>query len=403
MTRKFTDKFVENLKPKAERYEVWDATGLGLRVTPRGKKSWVTLYKLHGKKNRRMTHGRYPDLGLKEARQAHLTAIAEADQGNDPAAKKVAEGIADRSAETVQELAVIYVRDYAKPNKKTWADDERMLTKDVVPVIGLMKAKDVAKKDVRQVLRRIQRRGSSSSSHTAATNAGKTATNRTFSVMRKMFNWALEEGIIEISPCLGLKMPFKETRRDRVLSEEEIRKFWSEIETARVAPHTRLILKTLLVTAQRVGEVTSMRWSDLDLSEATWTIPSSVAKNSNEHLVPLSSMAIELINSARDISTSDEWVFPSPQGESHYTVMAIGQAIRKNREAMAIDHFTPHDLRRSATSHIAALRVPPHVISKILNHTDRSVTAIYNRYLYFDEKKEALEQWSQRLASVVGP
>lgn len=403
MARKFTDKYVDNLKPKAERYEVWDATGLGLRVTSKGKKSWVTLYKLHGKRNRRLTHGRYPQMGLKEARQAHLDAVAEADKGNDPAAAKVAERVADRRAETVEELVDLYIRDYARPNKKTWADDERMLKKDVVAVLGSMKAKDVTKKEVKQVLRRIKRRGASGGRHTATTNDGKTATNRTFSTMRKMFNWAFEEGIIEISPCLGLKMPFKETRRDRVLGEDEIRKFWSEVDSARVTVYTRLILKLLLVTAQRVGEVASMRWSDLDLQEARWTIPASVAKNSNEHLVPLSPMALGLVQAAQTISTSDTWVFPSPRGDSHYTVMAIGQAVRKNREAMAVAHFTPHDLRRTAASHIAELRIPPHVISKILNHTDRSVTAIYNRYLYFDEKKEALEVWSQRLTEITGP
>jgi integrase len=401
MGKKFTDKYVDGLKPKNVRFEVWDSTGLGLRVTPKGTKSWISLYKLNGVKNRRITHGQYPNTSLSEARTKHLDTMDEVKLGLDPANKMVKQRIQDRQAVTVREFVDIYIEDYAKDNKVSWAEDQRMLLKDVVPLIGDMKLKDVEKREINQILKHVRLRKSVPNKNGKLGTERKTAVNRIFSVVRKMFNWAVESDVIKSAPCAGIKTPFKETRRDRVLSEKEIRIFWEGVGNARLEPCTKLILKLLLVTAQRVGEITSMRWSNVDLNEGFWTIPSAIAKNRNEHLVPLSPLAVSLLLEAQSLPNDGDWIFPSPRGNNHYSVMAIGQAIRKNRDSMPIDHFTPHDLRRTAASHIAGLRIAPHVISKILNHTDRSVTAIYNRYMYSDEKQEALEKWGIKLNEIL--
>jgi len=401
MAKKFTDKYVDGLKPNDVRYEVWDSSGLGLRVTPRGKKSWITMYKLHGVRNRRMTHGRYPTMTLAEARKAHITTMDEVGQGLDPAGKIVRQRIRDRQSATVREFVDTFIEDYAKPNKKSWAEDQRMLLKDVVPLIGDMKVKDVEKKEITHILNHVRLRKNLHKRDGKPGTERKTAVNRLFSTIRKMFNWAVSEDIIKSSPCAGIKPPYKETRRDRVLSETEIQVFWQGVDSARLEPCTKLILKLLLVTAQRVGEITSMQWSHVDMKEGHWTIPGAIAKNGNEHMVPLSTLAVSLLQDAQALPNDGDWIFPSPRGNTHYSVMAIGQAIRKNRDSFTIDHFTPHDLRRTAASHIAGLRVAPHVISKILNHTDRSVTAIYNRYMYIDEKQEALDKWGAKLEGIV--
>ncbi len=134
---KLTDRTIKALKPKAGRFEVWEdgRTGLGLRVSPAGRKSWIYMYRFNGKP-RRMTLGTYPALGLASARVKHAQAKETLEKGSDPGALHVEKRRAERNAETVQNLVDEYLEKYARPRKRSAAEDERILNKDVLPAWG---------------------------------------------------------------------------------------------------------------------------------------------------------------------------------------------------------------------------------------------------------------------------
>ena len=216
MTAKLTDVRVKSLKPKDVRYEVWDpaAPGFGVRITPKGIKSFVFVYRFDGK-SRRMTIGRYPKLKLAQARIKYAEAKAELEEkGVDPGKTVVDSRAAARQSPTVSQLADEYMEKWAKPRKRSWKEDRRLLDHDVIPAIGRRKAKTVKRRDIRLMLDEIIERG-----------APITA-NRVLAVVRKMFRFAISRDIVQVNPCEAIEAPAKESSRERVLSESEIKTLW---------------------------------------------------------------------------------------------------------------------------------------------------------------------------------
>jgi integrase len=386
---KFTDKKIQNLKPKAQRYEEWEGNGFGVRVTPRGVKSFVYLYRFEGKP-RRLTLGTYPTMTLAEAHQAHGEAMKKLEQGIDPGAEAVAERAEDRQAPTVAVLADEYLEKWAKPRKRSWREDERILKKDILPEWGRRKAREITRRDVIRLLDGIVDRG-----------AGIMA-NRTLAAIRKMFNFAVSRDIVPVTPCLAVRSPAPEQQRDRVLTTDEIRALWHGLESAKMmAAGTKLALKLQLVTGQRKAEIVSAAWDEIDLTDKWWTIPPEKAKNKLAHRVPLSPLALELLQAAKNITGDSPWIFPSPQTDRHITPEAVDHALRRPGLETLGFSFVPHDLRRSAASHMTGMGISRLVVSKILNHVERGITAVYDRHSYDKEKRQALEAWGRKLQAIV--
>jgi integrase len=387
---KFTDKAIAALRPKAERYEVWEGNGFGCRVTPRGVKSWVWLYRFDGRP-RRMTLGTYPAMSLAKAR-VRLAEAQEtlAKEGKDPGTALVATRQAERAAETVGELVEGYLEKWARPRKRSAAEDERILRKDIVPAWGRRKAKDIRRKDVIALLDAIVERGS------------PIAANRTLAVVRRMYNWAISRDLVEANPCHMVKAPGKETRRDRVLSDGEIARLWHGLDNAAMSEGVRLALRLQLVTAQRRGEVVGAKWAEVDREVRVWTIPPEKSKNGMAHRVPLSPLALELLDAIQANANGSPWLFPSPRGEKPITGRAIDHALRLNLSRIGLSDTTPHDLRRSAASHMTSMGISRLTVGKILNHIENGVTAVYDRYSYDAEKRHALDAWGSRLTTILG-
>ncbi|MBF0358849.1 MAG: tyrosine-type recombinase/integrase [Magnetococcales bacterium] len=387
---KFTDMVVKKLKPKESRFEVLETNrpGFGLRITPKGTKTFIFVYQFKGK-NRRMSLGKYPAMKLTEAHQKHADARQLLGQGIDPGEKEQAEKEKIRSAPTVIYLVNEYIERWAKPRKKTWKEDQRMLNLDVVSRWGDMKAMDVTKKHILRMLDELLERGAT------------TTANRTFAVTRKLFNWAVERGELDFSPCTGVRAPAKETPRERILSEEEIKSFWDGLENANMTDSMKLVFKLQLLTAQRKGEVVGTPWTEIDFDKKEWLIPAERTKNGVATLIPLSESAIDHLGAIKVESKGSEWLFPSGRTQTHIIETSADHAIRNNLQHFNCEQFTPHDLRRTAASHMTALGVSRLVVSKILNHVDRSVTAIYDRHSYDKEKREALDAWAKKLNEIV--
>jgi integrase len=394
MALRFTDKFIAALRPKDQRYERWEGGGFGIRVSPRGK-AWVWVYHYEGRP-RRMTLGSYPAMGLADARIKFAEARNLLARGLDPGDVEVQQRKAERVAETVEELAEAYLEKWARPRKRSAAEDERILRKDVIAAWGRRKAKDIARRDVIALLDAIVDRGS------------PIAANRTLALIRRMFGWALSRDIVATSPCVAVKAPAKEKRRDRVLSADEIAALWCALENPELAISApiRLALKLQLVTAQRKGEVIGAEWSEFDLDGRVWTIPAEKAKNGMPHRLPLSPLALvvldEIASALQATKDVPGWLFPSPRCDGPITGPAVDHAMRSHRHALGTGDATPHDLRRTAASAMTSIGISRLVVSKILNHAEPGITAVYDRYSYDPEKRAALDAWSVRLEEIVG-
>lgn len=376
-TIKFQPTTAKSLKANpAARVEYFDLDqpGLALRVTPTGAKSWAVLYRHRGRL-RRLTLGALKAIGLAEARTRARTALAAAADGADPAAVKQDA----RRVETIADLAADYIEKHAKRKKRSWREDDRMLRADILPAWKARAVADITRRDVRQLVEGIAERGA------------PIAANRTAALLSKLFRYALDADIIETSPAIRIPRPGVAKSRDRVLTEDEIRQLWEAFDGLD-APMAAFY-KLRLITAQRGNEVASMRWADVDRAAGWWTIPTESSKNTLPHRVPLSSTARTLVEGL-DPGTDERAVY----------VLDGARGKRQQSEAAAtftVADFRGHDLRRTAASLMAGGGVPRLTISKILNHVETSVTAVYDRHSYDAEKRAALDWWAIKLAAIL--
>ena len=257
-----------------------------------------------------------------------------------------------------------------------------ILEKDALPRFGKRKAKDITRRDVSSMLDEIVSRGA------------PIQANRTLEIIRTLYNWAIARDIVGANPCYRVPKPSIENRSDRVLSEEEIRAVW--LALAAEAPLTAATFKLRLLTAQRGAELLAMRWDQI--SRSWWTIPAEIAKNGLAHRVPLSAPVFSLLDEVRPLAKGSKWVFPGADGEGHR--VAIHKAHNRIRRRSGVS-FVPHDLRRTAASHMTSMGISRLVVSKVLNHVESGITAVYDRHSYDAEKREALEVWGRRVEEIL--
>ncbi len=225
--------------------------------------------------------------------------------------------------------------------------------------------------------------------------------NRIRARLSKIYNFGIGRGWVESNPVQGIPT-YKNgnTKRDRFYSKKEIKELWKFFEMQKEP--TQSVLKMLLITGQRKTETMQMKWSDLN--NGIWTIPAELAKNKEPHEVPLSKMALGIIEEMRKINGDSDYVFKSPQKKNE-PISWLTRARVFIQENSKVPDFRPHDLRRTVATYMAKLKVSRTVLGKILNHKglagDTQVTAIYDRHSYTDEKREALSQWSNYLRNII--
>lgn len=379
-----TDLHVKKLKPKKRRYEVLDGAGLAIRVMPSGAKSWVFRYSLEGLA-RRMTLGAYPGVGLADARQRHAEAMQQLQRGIDPGAEAQAAKAKRKAAPTFADL-LDEIWDVELRHKKSGIQTKKLLEKDAVPVWGKRKVADIKRRDIVILLDKIRVRA-------------PIVANRVHGALSRLFNFAAERGVIEDSPCTRIRKG-PENKRDRVLTNAEIKALWGALDLENKAIDiyrvSKLALKIILLTGQRPGEVAGMTWDEL--SEANfWNIAGERMKNGEPNRVPLCPLALAVIEQARGYADPESaYVFRSSYKEKEpVTRHALTRAIARHWPDMEgiEEKFTPHDLRRTMRTRLAELGVPDIVAERVLGHKLQGVLAVYNRHAYDDEKREALRKW----------
>ena len=266
--------------------------------------------------------------------------------------------------------------------------------------LGHLKARDVTRRKLIEFLDSIVERGAPVSA------------NRVHALLVQLFTWAVAKDLIPASPMVGVERPGGEERpRQRVLTAEEVKAFWTKLPTADMAEPTRLALKLLLVTGQRRGELTFAKWSDFDLDGKLWTIPVELLKTSHArraepepHVVPLSPLAIELLEKLRALTGEGAYVLPAradKRKDRSYSERVLSRAVRENAKHFGIAHFTPHDLRRTAASLMTKLKVPRLHVEKVLNHATGDIAEVYDRHDYLPEKRAALDRWGEHLQGII--
>ncbi|MFM9859150.1 tyrosine-type recombinase/integrase [Pseudoxanthobacter sp. M-2] len=412
-----TDRFVSTAKPAAgkRQTEFFDGLvrGLAFLVSSGGARSWFLIFTRPADgKRARIKLGTYPEMSLAEARRAARETRARIGEGVDPVAAKAAEAAAMRVRDLVESYLARHV-----VAKRSAAEIGRRLRKNVVEAIGDVKLSALHRRDVTRAIDAVADRG-------AVIEANRVAQD-----LRAMLRWAAGRGDVDPSIALAIRLPTPATPRERVLSAGELRTVWAALPAAGMTEGMRRILRLCLITGQRVGEVAGMTRDEIDLDAAVWTIPGRRAKNGRDHVVPLSPMALATIRrQLADVDAADErrerregrgrgatpFVFPAPGGRAPITVQAVSKAVKREESPTAgakvptapgVAPWTPHDLRRTAATHMEELGVSPFVVGHVLNHvsvTRASITSrVYARYDYAREKREALELWANRLAAIV--
>ena len=382
----FTDKTLRSLKPNSgKRQYVWDSklAGFGLRLAPSGKKTFVLKYRFKGHQ-RMVTLDDYPALSLAEARSQAHAIVGRAHEGVDPNQTELLPSKIGTFAAVLDD----YIEKHCKAatRSETRKEVERVLRKEFLPAWRTRDIGEIGKVDVVAILDAIIARGAPS------------AANHAFTYINHLFNWAVSRGVIDISPCHGLSAPAPKKARERVLSDAELATVWKAVNDSPYPFGT--IVQLLILTGQRRGEVTGMRWQHIDLDVAVWTLPPEFTKNKREHVVPLSPSVVAVIE--RIPRLNETLVFPA-RGSSTNVFSGFSKAKRQLSAKCDLAPWTLHDLRRTVATGLARLDVNPHVIERALNHvsgTFAGVAGTYNRYAYFDDTRDALNKWAEHVKAL---
>ncbi len=362
----------------------WDDTlkGFGVKLNAGGARQYVAQYRTQDGRSRRITLGRVDTLSLDEARRKARTDLAKAQTGSDPQAEKAeARRQAGITLGSVTATYLAKAKERLKP--RSYQEVERHLMKAWAPLAG-MPLNGIKRADVAAQLNILAEAG--------AVNA-----DRARSALSGLYSWAIGEGRAENNPVIGTNKQADEKPRERFLSREEVRAVWSACRNDDYG----VIVKLLLLTAQRKTEVGSLEEAELDLDGALWTLPGTRAKNGRAKEIPLSPLAVQLIQDKPRL-VGRSLVFG--QGKGGFSGWSKGKERLDKRIAAAgasLAPWTIHDLRRTATTLMAEhLSVQPHILSAITNHTPEGMKKVYNHATYRVEKRDALNRWADLLEDV---
>ena len=383
MTREvnFTVPWLDRLKApqKREDYRDRSTRGLQLRVSSTGVKSFSYAFRF-GNKMGRVTLGKYPDLDLRSARQKTDEFRRMVSMGLDPRSEK-REKIAKQNM-TVELMVADFIEKYAKPKNSSWKQAENNLRLYLVTALGKKSIHDVKRPDIHAILDDLVERGK------------LTAANRALAHIRKFFGWLVERGYLEYSPADHIKKRHQELERAKVLSDQEIKAIW-KASGSMSKPYSAWI-KLCFLCGQRRVETASLRRSQI--VDGSWYLSGDETKNKQLQIVPLSKQALALVNQL--LEQEGEFLIKSGRAGDK-PVNGFSKAKAQLDRLSGVKDWKIHDIRRTVATNLTKLGVDRFLLQRVMNHTDTCVTKIYDRYNYLDEKREALQQWADRLDDII--
>jgi len=418
-----TDKWVRGVKGDSHTYqEFWDEKldGFGCRVSPDGTKTWNVVCR-RGQAKRRHTLGTYPETSVVDAREDAADKIREFRRNDQvPRSRRL----------SFREFAMQYLEEHAKQKKVSWRQDQERINGKLLPAFGNLRASDVTRQIVISFLKPLRK-------------DTPVQANRVKSLLSKMYNWGIGENLVDHNPAHQIPSEDEGGGKDRVYSEEEVRKIWSALETLtlpersyyqfafmtgqRLGSNMRLSTGTLEKNrlddatiqdrlkkrskADDRGEILFMEWDEVDSKNGWWVIPSVRTKNRLEHRVPLVPQAVALLRAVqehqrdRKLNTKYVWVMSRPGRTKLRPPRYTRNQYLKVRQLSGVADFSQHDIRRTVGTMMTSSGVPREDVGKLFNHISNSkrddVTGIYDRHSYDSLKKDIVAFWSLKLHAIL--
>ncbi|MFC6053695.1 hypothetical protein A6M14_03745 [Acinetobacter sp. Ac_877] len=391
-----TDREIKNLKAQDKRYTAKDkiANGLFLDITTTGVKSWWYRYSLNGKQER-LVLGRYPDLSLQDARQLRDESASQVAKGISPKQEKENKKAGNVKNVLLKEYGERYLNEVIKKDRKNPYNMILCLNNDIYPYIGHIAVKDISMDDIRRVIWRKKEQGYDASA------------NQVRGLLKRMFDYAVTLGLAPYNPVLAIpsRHVFKSKPRDRYLSTEEIRKFYTTLLNSRIYRARKLGLLLSLLTLLRKSELLRAEWSHIDFEQRIWRIPETKADSktghSREMVVYMSDQIIEILKELKTIAGDEPYVFVGRKSGTHISHNAFNTAQKSALALTDIPDFTIHDLRRTASTHLNEQGFNRDAIEKCLNHSAFGVRATYNKAEYAEERIKMMQKWSNFIFDVI--
>ena len=378
---RLTKSAIDALPTPASDVVYWDAgcPGFGVKVTPKGRKAFIVLYRTGGGGSKlcKYTIGPYGRVTLHQARVAAQKVFAAKLEGRDPASEK-REAKRRLVADRVEDLLETFIAQDLSQNR-SGGEIARLLRREVGKRWAGRSIHELTKRDVVELVLAIKQRGA------------PVAANKALKSVKTFLRWCVGRAVLDQSPAEGVPLPAKEVARDRVLNDMELAQVI--LGARKIGGPYGFIVELLALTGQRREEVAGLQREELDLAHRVWTIPKQRTKNAKAHVVHLSDQSVAVLKRA-----------------DQRGLLLGTKPFQFSRAKRLLDQFSGvagwrlHDLRRTCVSGMARLGIPPHIADKILNHnagTISGVAAVYQRHEFLSERQEALERWGSHVAHIV--
>jgi integrase len=347
--------------------------------------AWFGRYSLRGRRCE-VRLGRFPQLSLADARKRHSELLAGVREGRSPAEQRRIEKQVQERGTTVKAFAERYLREHVARVRKNPSLIRRYFERDVYPVIGNKPLASVEKQELRSIIFAKIGQG-----HEQAALAIR-------NLLKRLWDYAIDCELTDKNLPKLIKSQFIAplSSRTRALNEAELGAFLRGLDKARLRPELKIAFRLILLTLTRKSELRLARWEEFDLDRAEWALPQAHSKMETPLVIPLSRQAVELLKQIRPADPRCGCVFPMI-GATH-TPMApstLNRALK--RIPVKIEHFTIHDLRRSAATILAEKEFNADWIEKSLNHKLQGVRGVYNRAQYAPQRQSMLQAWADCL------
>lgn len=378
-----------------------DGDGLALTLSKKRTAAWILRYSIHSKQ-KEYTVGRYPDISLTRAREIAGNKRGEIQQGVDVAAEKRRAGQEDARAWTFKRLTDDYLTKAATFDRplapSTIKSRQQQLRDYAFPKIGSVKAADVSAGDIVSIVEATAPK----SLHVA---------RLVLIAIREVFSHGVGRHVVEANPCLHIKAKSiiggRPDQRARImLGDVELAAMLPALDT--IGKQNALMVRILLATATRIGELVRAEWTQVDFTKAQWTIPPEHAKNGRQFVIPLAPTVAHWFAELQALAFESRYVLPirtrtrGQEGDAHMEPTSLNVALNQLAKNLAgkCRRFTPHDLRSTCRSHLGALGVDLIVAERCLNHSLGGLVATYDKHDYLTERRRALELWAAKLGNL---
>jgi integrase len=402
-----TVKMVKILPLQDHEYRDTELAGFFVRVSKKGKVTWYVEKWFNGKGNIQKKIGSMPSMGLDDARKAAQIVIGQLASGVDVSkikSERLAKQIAATKAPTLGQLYSEYFKGCRDEASRYHREQRQAFDKWIQPELGMLPASQISKADLRGLIAGLE----------------DSPRRQVFALLSKFYKWMSEHDYLTANPMAALSRPAPPRERQRIMSDAEIRAYWSAAE--RLGYPQGDFYKVALLLGQRKDETRLMEWAELDMAKQTWTIPAEKTKTESMHLVHLSDQAMDVLmqcprysryvfsfDEGRVAMGSDPWIeLLCLMTRPEWSLAELRRAAPDYKDKAKLVAVEPvlklHDARRTMSSRmIESCKVSPHVADKVQNHKlPTTIRKAYQVYELLDERREAIEVWGRYIGGLVG-